>query len=100
MTSNKHQQPLSAEAIKVLCSAIEGETGCKYDVDDVDMPFGDLALDALSIMQVLEEFQDRTGIELPATVFRDCANLSEVLNKLGGATNGLWKLFKHFQVES
>jgi acyl carrier protein len=67
---------LSAENIKVLCIAISSETRRKYDVTDVEVPFGDLFPDSLAIMNVLEIVEDRTGIELPASFFFETAPVS------------------------
>lgn len=79
---------LSAENIKVLCSAISSETGRKYDVTDVEAPFGDLSLDPLAIMNVLEIVEEHTGIELPASLFRDCSSVAEVARRFGTTADG------------
>ncbi|KAL2173559.1 polyketide synthase-like protein [Thermothelomyces heterothallicus CBS 202.75] len=83
---SSHQNRLSAEHVEVLCSAISSETGRKFDVTDVEVPFADLCLDPLAVMNVLETVRERTGIELPASLFRDCSSVAEIANKLGAPT--------------
>jgi len=79
---------LSVEPLKTICQAISSETGRQFDIADIDVPFADLCLDPLAIMNVLEVVKDHTGVELPASVFRDSANLSQVVKKLSESTNG------------
>ncbi|KAL2132531.1 hypothetical protein VTI74DRAFT_3691 [Chaetomium olivicolor] len=79
---------LSTDTLEVLCGAISSETGSKFDITDTDVPFSDLCLDPLAVLDVLEIVRDRTGVELPASLFRDCATLGEVVRRFGGATNG------------
>jgi acyl carrier protein len=79
---------LSAAVLEVLCSAISTETVRKYEFTNVEAPLADLSLDPLAIMNVLEMVNDRTGIELPASLFRDCATVSDVAKKSGTTANG------------
>ena len=79
---------LSVENIKVLCIAISSETRRKHDVPDVEVPFRDLSRDPLAIMNVLEIVEDRTGIELLTSFFRDCSSVAEVARRFGTTADG------------
>ncbi|KAL2150152.1 hypothetical protein VTH82DRAFT_7828 [Thermothelomyces myriococcoides] len=81
--SSSQQARLSAEHIGILCSAISSETGRKIGVTDIEVPFDDLYLDPVAVMNVLGTVRERTGIELPASVFRDCGSVAEIANKFG-----------------
>lgn len=81
-TSTQQSRPLALD-LNVLCSAISSETGRKYEIGDVQIPFSDLPLDPLAVMNVLEIIKERTGIELPASIFRDCTTVSEVAKRCG-----------------
>jgi hypothetical protein len=39
-------------------------------------------------MNVLEIVEDHTGIELPASLFRDCSSVAEVARKFGTTADG------------
>lgn len=86
--SSSQQARLSAEHIGILCSAISSETGRKIGVTDIEVPFDDLYLDPVAVMNVLGTVRERTGIELPASVFRDCGSVAEIANKFGATVAG------------
>ncbi|KAL3961400.1 hypothetical protein ACCO45_002923 [Purpureocillium lilacinum] len=59
-------------------SAIATELGLEPGAISSDVTFEDLGLDPMAAMEVLEIVNDRTGIEFPASLFRDCRCLSDI----------------------
>lgn len=72
------------EIVDVFRDAISSEVGCDLDDDHADVPFSDLGLDALDAITVLGIVTDRTGIEFPASLFRDCTSFSQITKTLAG----------------
>ncbi|CAM1503355.1 Fc.00g081310.m01.CDS01 [Cosmosporella sp. VM-42] len=73
-------------SLEVFRSAISIETGA--DVKDVanDTSFADLEIDPLMSLAILETIQESTGLEFPASLFRDCATLSDIQKTLSLGT--------------
>ncbi|KAL4789322.1 S-adenosyl-L-methionine-dependent methyltransferase, partial [Aspergillus venezuelensis] len=75
------------EIFDVFRKAISTETGVELGDADGNTLFDEIGLDPLTRLFVLDAVADRTGIELPASLFRDCCTLSEVAETLGYSTS-------------
>ncbi|UNI23898.1 putative secondary metabolism biosynthetic enzyme [Purpureocillium takamizusanense] len=62
-------------------SAIASELGLEPGAILPDVTFEALGLDPLAAMEVLEIVNDLTGVEFPASLFRDCRCLSDIGRK-------------------
>ncbi|POR33148.1 Lovastatin diketide synthase LovF [Tolypocladium paradoxum] len=79
------------DLLQVFRSAISSEAGVNPGNIGLNTNFADLGIDPLTFISILEVIQRRTGVEFPASLFRDCKTLSELHKTLGlGAdVNGL-----------
>ncbi|KID96726.1 Beta-ketoacyl synthase, partial [Metarhizium majus ARSEF 297] len=71
------------EVTEAFRDAIVIETGCDIGHSDINTDFSDLGLDPLAAINVLNTVTNRTGIDLPASLFRDCKTLSDIAKHLG-----------------
>ncbi|KFY94099.1 hypothetical protein V498_04058 [Pseudogymnoascus sp. VKM F-4517 (FW-2822)] len=77
--------------LEVFRSAIAAETGLLPEIVDLNTPFEDLGVDAFTSIAILDIVQQRTGIEFPASLFRNGKHsLYDVQKALdnGTTTNG------------
>ncbi|KAJ5153188.1 polyketide synthase [Penicillium canariense] len=80
-------RPPPVEIFDVFRGAISTETGVKLGDADGNILFDDIGLDPITRFAILDIVADRTGVELPASLFRDCSTLSEVAGILGYSTD-------------
>lgn len=76
--------------------AIGQEIGRDIKITDYKTDFSVLGIDGLAAISVVESVSTRTGVDLPASLFRDCTNLSELAGALGQQTvipYGKWMRF-------
>lgn len=67
--------------------AISTETGVELGDADGNILFDEIGLDPITRFSILDIVADRTGVELPASLFRDCCTLSEVAKTLSYSTS-------------
>ncbi|KHN94788.1 Beta-ketoacyl synthase [Metarhizium album ARSEF 1941] len=86
-----NHQLSAMEVMDVFRDAIVIETGYDIGKSDFNTDFSDLGLDSLAAIGVVNIVTNRTGIELPASLFRDCKTFSDLSERLGQnhAINGL-----------
>lgn len=73
--------------LEVFRSAIAAETGLRPEVVDLNTPFEDLGVDAFTSIAILDIVQQRTGVEFPASLFRNGKHsLYDVQKALGNGT--------------
>ncbi|KAJ0419490.1 S-adenosyl-L-methionine-dependent methyltransferase [Aspergillus carlsbadensis] len=80
-------RPAPVEIFDVFRKAVSTETGVALGDADGNIPFDDIGLDPIIGLSILDIVADRTGVELPASLFRDCCTLSEVAETLGYSTS-------------
>ncbi|KFX85686.1 hypothetical protein O988_09926 [Pseudogymnoascus sp. VKM F-3808] len=77
--------------LEVFRSAIAAETGLHPGAVGLNTPFEDLGVDAFTSISILDTVRERTGIEFPASLFRNgkhsLYDIQQVLNN-GTTTNG------------
>ncbi|KND88273.1 Lovastatin diketide synthase LovF [Tolypocladium ophioglossoides CBS 100239] len=74
---------IAIELLPTFRSAISSEAGINSGDVGLNTPFADLGIDPFMTFSILEIVQQRIGVELPASLFRDCNNLSEIQKTLG-----------------
>ncbi|KZZ90180.1 Beta-ketoacyl synthase [Moelleriella libera RCEF 2490] len=62
------------------------EIGRDVKITDHETDFSVLGIDGLAAISVVESVSTSTGVDLPASLFRDCTNLSELADTLGQQT--------------
>ncbi|KAL4756865.1 S-adenosyl-L-methionine-dependent methyltransferase [Aspergillus foveolatus] len=84
-----YQSPIFSgpEIFDVFRKAISTETGVELGDADGNILFDEIGLDPITRFSILDIVADRTGVELPASLFRDCCTLSEVAKTLGYSTS-------------
>ncbi|KAL3460142.1 S-adenosyl-L-methionine-dependent methyltransferase [Aspergillus heterothallicus] len=76
-------RPTSVELFDVFRDAISTETGVELGDADGNISFDEIGLDPITGLSILDIVADRTGVELSASIFRDCCTLSDVAETLG-----------------
>lgn len=80
--------------LEVFRSAIAAETGLHPGAVGLNTPFEDLGVDAFTSISILDTVRERTGIEFPASLFRNgkhsLYDIQQVLNNSTTTNSSYW----------